>query len=212
MHIGDQTCLIETQPAVLIEILFIHGDLHDLCDKQIMGPQIFDLCDNALQTHRALPDGRRAHGARRHFRQFQMRKLINIPAGTDSTEIRGAGELLRCEIDDKFPCLGDDPVGISLGPYRDRNHDRITADRAGPGCCHDVAPPLFIRAADHNSRHRIEQIGRPPVLSCHAFLISAGLCPQLLKPDCFFKNALKQLKKRTETTYKLTEITYKQHL
>ena len=152
MYIGHETRVFEHQAPLFVQILLVHRDLNDLCDKQVVGPKLLDRGHEALQADRTLPDGGCADTAGGNPGQMQVFKLVHIPAGPDSAEIRCVCQLFRSEIDDKFPGPGDDIVRVPLRTDGHGDHHRITADRAGPGRCHNIAPPLFIRAADHYSR------------------------------------------------------------
>ena len=167
MHIGHQTGILEHKAPLFIQVTFVHRNLHDLCNKEVMCSQLLNAGHNALQTHRAFTDGGCAHLSGRNLCQMQIFELIYVPSGTYTAEIRREGQILCGEINHKFSRPGNHIMRIPLRTDGYGDHHRIGTDRARPGRRHNIASSLLIRAADHNSRQRIEHVGGPPVLSSH---------------------------------------------
>jgi hypothetical protein len=90
-------------------------------------------------------------------------------AGFYATVVGSPNQSLIYQIDDKFPCLFDDIMGITLFPHRNRNHSRVRADGSGPGNGNDIRFFPFSSTAYHNSGNGIQHVSRLPVFFTHFF-------------------------------------------
>ena len=88
---------------------------------------------------------------RRLARQMTLRELVHIPAGTHTTVIRCAHQLLIREVDHELSGLPQERIGIPLRPHGNVRHRRVGAHRSRP--CHrdniGIALPV-----SHRHHHR----------------------------------------------------------
>ena len=100
-------------------------------------------------------------------RQVCLLPFIRIPAALHAAQIRGKSQLLRGQVNDKFPCFLQHGIRISLRPDRNRNHGRIAAYGSRPRYGKNIAVPGLIGTAYHNRRKRVQHIAGLPLLLSH---------------------------------------------
>ena len=100
-------------------------------------------------------------------RQPGLPEFIHIPPRTHPAVVRGIGQFFCGQVNDKFPGLPDDIIGIPLRADRNGHHSRVGTDCSDP--CHGNNIRFFALtpAADHHCRQRVEHIACSPVLFLH---------------------------------------------
>ena len=143
-----------------VQILLIHLNADDFCEKHFMRSERQNPRDLAFQTDRRLQDHRRLYVPAGCGSKMTCLKLVDVPSALTAAEICSPGKSAVCQIDHKFAGFLYNLVGITLRPDRNRYHGRIGADGAGPCDGQNIVAAFLGCTAHHDRRYRIQKIAR----------------------------------------------------
>ena len=142
--------------------LFVHIHCHDIRQKHMVGTQFLYFCHPAFDAHRTFSNQRHRDLRCRLRRQSGLLPLIHVPSGTDTAVIRSIGQLLRGQVNNKFPGFFEHRIGMPFRTHGNICHRRIRADSSGPGYGNNIGIAFLICCRYHHRRNRINHISRFP--------------------------------------------------
>ena len=168
MHIGSQSALFHMQLAVLIQILFIDIDSHNLCQKHIVASKWSDILYFTLEIDRTLLNQWSRNLICFSWSQMTLLEFIDVSSRFYAAPVCLTDQSGWSEVDNKLSAFFNDIIGISAGTNRDIGHWRIRVDNAGPCNGNDIWF-FFAAAADHCWSYRCQQGRAFPEYFRHLF-------------------------------------------
>lgn len=155
MGISHQPALIQFEFTFFIHIGIINSNAYNICQKHIMASKMQYLAYFAGNVYRTFCNSRCRYLRKVQWCQMHGIKLVNVTAGFYATIIRGADQILRHKIYNKFAGFRDYSMGISFRTDRYRKHWRIRTYRSCPRYRNNIR--FFCRslAAYHHCWNRI---------------------------------------------------------
>ena len=157
----DQPAFFQRQFARFVQQGIVHVDRQNFSHEHIVRPQFFDFGHFAFDADGALRDLRRFDEFAGHRSQSRFGEFVRVASRLDAAEIGGVQQILRGQVDDKFPVLFNQFVGIARRANRNVRHCGFGIDNARPRGGEHIG--LFHRSRRyHHGGQRINHRSRFP--------------------------------------------------